>query len=159
MRNPDPGYLLPDGEAYTDDFACQLIFIPRKDEYYKAMLGAILYMGTWVAWQRDTDKRGKDAAQAWREANELTMECWRMTCMDDITERMDIIIDLLANQPGCCDTTTIGPVIITTTIIIPGVGDDPTHWGETEVADWSEWLEYICYHAHRYVGPATTIHL
>jgi hypothetical protein len=37
------------------------------------------------------------------------------------------------------------------TNITPGEGDDPTHWGETEVADWDEWLEYICYHAHVYV--------
>ena len=151
MKNPDPGYLLPAGEAYTDDFACQLIFIPRKDEYYRAMLGALFYMSTWTAWQRDSDKRGKDAAQAWREANELTMECWRMTCLEDITERMDIIINLLSNQQACCESWTVGPVITVITNITPGVGPDPTEWGETAVADWEEWLEYVCYHAHLYV--------
>ena len=151
MKNPDPGYPLPSGEAYTDDFACQLVYIPNKDEYWRAFLGAIHYFANWVAWQRDSEKRGKDAAQAWREANELTMECWRMTCLDDITDRMDVMIDLLGNQSGCCGTTTIGPIITVTTIIVPGVGDDPTHWGETEVVDWAEWLEYVCYHAHVYV--------
>lgn len=145
------GYPLPSGELGEDEIVCQLIYLPNRDEYWQAFFSAYHYMTNWLAWERDAEKRGKDAAANWREAFELTMECWRMTCLDEITERMDIMIDLLGNQPGCCGTTTIGPIITVITTLVPGVGDDPTEWGETEVADWDEWSEYVCYHAHVYV--------
>ena len=158
------GYPLPVGEVYTDDFSCQLVFIPNKDEYWQAILGAILYMGTWKAWERDDDKRGKDAAQAWREANELTLECWRMTtCLQDITSRMDLMLALMAARI-CCDAGTVSydSTVIIATTIVPGVGDDPDVYGETAVADWQEWYEHLCYQAHAYVDRliqyANTIH-
>lgn len=152
MKNPDPGYLLPTGEAYTDDFACQLIYIPRKDEYFRAMLGAILYMGTWVAWERDDDKRGKDAAQAWREANELTMECWRMACLEEVTDELEAIRLLLESKKDCCDDSlTFGIQPSVDTDIVPDVGDPPDFYGITAIADWEDWKEHVCYNAHLYV--------
>ncbi|MCK5319712.1 MAG: hypothetical protein KAJ55_17500 [Anaerolineales bacterium] len=151
MRKNIPGYPLPVGELGEDEIVCQLVYLPDRPEYWQALLAGIHYFSTWRAWERDADKRGRDAAANWRDAFELTMECWRMTCLDDITDRMDVMIDLLGNQMSCCGTTTIGPIIIVTTIITPGVGDDPAVWGETAVSDWDEWLEYVCYHAHVYV--------
>ena len=147
------GYLLPDGDAYTDDIVCQLVYLPNKDEYWRALLGALDYFGTWQAWEKDQAKRGKDAARAWKEATEATMECWRMTtCLEDLQNDVSDILSLLENKKDCCDgniTYNIGPIVTTT--IIPGVGPDPTEYGETAVADWDEWKEHLCYQAHRYV--------
>lgn len=145
------GYLLPDGEAYTADMRCALVFYPAKDEYLYALGGSLDYLGNWMAWERDDAKRGKDAALAWREATELTRECWSMNYCADFLALL-ISIDAKIGNLSCCDgSTTIGDVITTTTIIVPGVGDDPTEWGETEVADWDEWLEYVCYYANKFV--------
>ncbi len=151
MRKNPPGYPLPSGELGSDDIVCQLVYLPDQPEYWQALYMALAYFATWRAWERDDDKRGKDAAADWRAALELTTRCWRMACLEEITDRLDIMIDLLGNQPGCCGATSIGPIITVVTNIEPGVGDDPTEWGETEVADWEEWSEYICHHAHQYV--------
>lgn len=151
MTKDWPGYPLPDGDLGQDEIVCQLVYLPNRDKYWQALYAAVHYMSTWIAWERDDDHRGKDAASNWREAFELTEECWRMACLDEITDRMDIMIDLLGNQMSCCGTTTIGPIITVVTNIVPGEGDDPTEWGETAVADWDEWSEYVCYHAHVYV--------
>lgn len=151
MRKNPPGYPLPSGELGSDDIVCQLVYLPDRAEYWQALYMAVAYFATWKAWERDDDKRGKDAAADWRVALELTTECWRMACLEEITDRMDIMIDLLGNQMSCCGTTTIGPIITVVTNITPDVGDPPATWGETEVSDWDEWKEYVCHHAHVYV--------
>lgn len=151
MKHVPPGYPLPSGDLGNDEIACQLVYLPDRSEYWQALYMAVAYFATWKAWERDDDKRGKDAASDWRIALELTTECWRMACLQEITDRMDIMIDLLGNQPGCCGATTIGPIITVVTNITPGEGDPPATWGETEVEDWPEWSEYVCYHAHQYV--------
>lgn len=145
------GYLLPEGAAYTDDVACAIVFVPNKVEYFNALRGTLDYLGTWLAWERDEDKRGKDAALAWLEANELTQECWAMATCDQILSLLISIDSKIGNIGGCCDSTTVGDVVTVTTTIIPGVGPDPTVWGETSVSDWDEWLEYVCYHANKFV--------
>lgn len=146
-----PGYPLPAGELGLDEIVCQLVYLPDRDEYWQAFFAALHYMTTWRAWERDASKRGQDAAANWRAAFELTVGCWRMACLEEITDRMDIMIDLLGNQMACCDSWTVGPVITVITNITPQEGDDPTEWGETAVADWEEWSEYVCYYAHQYV--------
>ncbi|GAG82343.1 unnamed protein product, partial [marine sediment metagenome] len=45
------GYLLPDGEAFTDEYECCMVFVPAKDEYRRAFFGALDYFGTWLAWE------------------------------------------------------------------------------------------------------------
>lgn len=147
-----PGYPLPDGELGEDDIVCQLVYLPDRPEYWQALLGAISYMATWKAWERDADKRGKDAAANWREAFELTMECWRMACLEDLKQDVADILVLLANRKDCCDdnlTYNIQDDI--STEIDPGVGDPPDFYGETAVTDWDDWLEHVCYNAHIYV--------
>lgn len=147
-----PGYPLPDGELGEDDIVCQLVYLPDRPEYWQAFLGALSYMTTWRAWERDDDKRGKDAASNWREAFELTMECWRMTCLDDLKSDVSDILDYLRSQEPCCDENiTYGDTTIYITTIIPGVGDPPDYYGETEVDDWDDWKEHLCYNAHLWV--------
>lgn len=89
-------YLLPDGDAYTSDRRCIIVSIPDKDEYMRAFLGSIDYLGTWVAWERDSAHRGRDAARAWKEANELTRGCI-MSCDDIIT-----LLTQIRDKDLCC---------------------------------------------------------
>lgn len=148
------GYLLPDGDAYTDEVACVLLFYPDKDEYRRALRGALDYFGVWLAWERDSAKRGQDAARAWKEANILTYECMDMNYCGLILANLDAILNLLSQQ-HCCDGTnsvTYFDQTIVNTTIVPGVGDPPSTWGESEEpVDWDDWSQYVCYHAHLYV--------
>lgn len=148
----EPGYPLPSGELGEDEIVCQLVYLPNRTEYWQALLAAIHYMSTWRAWERDDDKRGKDAAANWREAFELTIGCWRMTCLEDLTQTVTDILELLQTRKDCCDDSiTYLPVEDIETDIIPFEGDPPEVYGETEIEDWDEWAEHVCYNAHLYV--------
>lgn len=148
------GYLLPPGDAYTEDLACALVIYPDKDEYRRALVGSLVYLGTWLAWEGDAGKRGKDAARAWKDANELTLECMSMNYCQAILDKLDEISSRLG-MASCCDGNTYvnyNDMTIVTTTIIPGVGAAPTTWGESEeIVDWDEWREYVCGAAHDYV--------
>ena len=93
----NPDYPLPEGELGEDEIVCQLVYLPDRPEYWQALLTEIHFLATWQAWERDDDKRGKDAASNWREAFELTMECWRMTCLEDLQANVASILALLQN--------------------------------------------------------------
>lgn len=149
--NP-PGYPLPDGELGEDEIVCQLVYLPDRPEYWQALLAAVHYFSTWTAWERDDDKRGKDAAANWRSAFELTIGCWRMTCLEDLTQAVEDILELLQTRKDCCDDNiTYLPVDDIETDIVPFEGDPPDVYGETEIEDWDEWAEHVCYNAHLYV--------
>lgn len=151
MTKPNIGYLLPDGEAYTADLACMMLFYPDKPEYRRALFGALDYFGTWLAWERDDDKRGKDAAKAWAEATVLTRKCMSMNTCETI---IDLLTEIRDKPIQCCGESThitYGDNIIVTTTIVPDVGAYPTDWGEQEVDDWDDWKEYVCYQAHLFV--------
>lgn len=153
MGDRNRGYLLPSGSAFTDEMRCCFVYIPDKDEYQRAFFGALDYFATWLAWERDDLKRGKDAASSWKLANELTRECWEMGTCDLMIAELEHISTLLENKVCCSGEQTINYVDnrIETTTISPNVGTVPSTWGETAVSDWDEWLEYVCYHAHQYV--------
>lgn len=75
-----------------------------------------------------------------------------MTCLDDITDRMDEIITLISLKKDCCDDNiTYGPGIELETEIDPGEGDPPDYYGETAVTDWADWEEHVCHNAHVWV--------
>ena len=157
QKNP-PGYPLPSGVLGNDEIVCQLVFLPNRPEYWQAFLGAIGYMATWVAWERDAGKRGKDAASNWREANELTMECWRMACLEDLQDNVAAILALLGMKKDCCDDNIVYfDAPIPTTEIVPDVGTEPDYYGETAVTDWDDWKEHVCYNANIYVDNLKSI--
>lgn len=152
MKKPEPGYPLPAGGLGEDEIVCQLVYLPDRPEYWQALFAAVHYFSTWRAWERDEGKRGKDAAANWREAFELTMGCWRMTCLEDLKADVAGILALLQGKKDCCDdNVTYGPQREVETEIDPGVGDPPELYGETEVEDWDEWMQHVCYNAHKYV--------
>jgi hypothetical protein len=147
-----PGYPLPDGELGGDEIVCQLVYLPDRPEYWRAFYGALSYMSTWRAWERDDGKRGKDAAANWRQALELTTECWRMTCLQDLQDDVASILALIQTNVGCCaENVTYGDQTTYITTIVVDAGDDPDYYGETVVSDWDEWKEYLCYSAHAWV--------
>ena len=148
MRKNRPGYPLPSGTLGDDEIVCQLVYLPDRPEYWQALLGAISYMGTWVAWEPDDDKRGKDAAANWREAFELTIGCWRMTCLEEIKA---LLVQLIAAQ--CCDSNIYtqqpsGIAPNTGTEIEYEVGDPPDFYGDVAITTWEEWADYKCQAAH-----------
>lgn len=152
MSGKPIGYQLPPGDAYEEDLCCEIVYYPDREEYRRALLGALTYLSTWRAWEEDDDKRGQDAARAWKNALEQTMECWNMACMEDLIAALEDLTESFQSHKDCCDDNiTYLPVDPPTTEIDPGVGDDPTLYGETTVADWDEWLEHLCYQAHKYV--------
>lgn len=145
------GYLLPAGDTYEEDLECIILFYPNRRKYRQALFGSLDYLGTWLAWERDDEKRGQGAALSWKLANEATRECIAMGTCDTLLE---LLVQIEKNTRTCCGESNYvqyGPNIIVTTTIVPGSGGAPTHYGETAVADWDEWSEYVCYHAHAYV--------
>ena len=146
------GYLLPDGVLGNDEIACTLVFYPNRDEYRAALQGSLAYLATWIAWEKDSDKRGKDAAANWQEAYELTTRCWRMACLEQLQADVADILETLQSKKDCCDdTSTFLPVDSPTTTIDPGEGDPPSTYGETAVSDWDDWMLYLCFNAHAFV--------
>jgi len=151
MKNPDPGYRLPPGDLTTPEYECLILFYPKEDEYRRALWGSLDYLATWHAWERDEQKRGKDAAQAWKEANDITWSCYTMNTCEQI---LDLLGQIEANTRVCCGESNYVSYqenTVVTTVIVPNVGTAPTTYGETAVTGWDEWLEYVCYHAHDYV--------
>ena len=146
-----PGYPLPSGELGEDDIVCQLVFLPDRPEYWQAFLGAYHYMTTWRAWERDEDKRGKDAAANWREAFEMTMECWRMACLEQLQQDVSDILKALEAGICCPDTDpTEGDQF--TDEVEDGVGDVPQNIIDSgyadDAADWDGFADYKCMVAH-----------
>jgi hypothetical protein len=75
-----------------------------------------------------------------------------MACLEELQQDVKDILLLLRNQDFCCgDNITYYDQTTYITIIVPGDGDDPDFYGETAVADWDEWLEYLCYNANLWV--------
>lgn len=146
------GYLLPSGDAYTEDMACTLVFYPDEPEYRRALLGSIAYLANWIAWEKEPDHKGIDAALSWKIALECTVECWNMACLESLIDDVAAIRDLLETRENCCsDITTYGDTTIYNTTIIVDDGDPPDYYGETAVTDWDDWKEYLCYNANLWV--------
>ena len=122
------GYLIPEN-AQPAGIRCLRVFVPDAPLYIAAFLGALTYFGQWTAWERDEQKRGQFAAQAWREANELTIDGLSMPCSDntitddEMSEILDKLNDVISrlteiedmnitvtqtNSGCCCDGTDTG---------------------------------------------------
>lgn len=151
MKN-EPGYPLPDGELGEDELVCQLVYLPDRPEYWQAFLGALHYMTTWRAWERDTDKRGKDAAANWREAFDLTIGCWRMTCLQDLQDNVAEILAIMQQGQSCCDEQDVTYGDQYTDRVEDGVGDVPQNIIDagyaTDAADWAGFDDYKCMISH-----------
>lgn len=143
---------MPSGELGDDDIVCQLVYLPDRPEYWQAFLGALSYMATWRAWERDDDKRGKDAAANWREAFELTMECWRMTCLEQLQADVAAILAIMEIPQSCCDAGDVTDGDQYTDRVEDSVGDVPQNIIDAgyaeDAADWDGFDDYKCMIAH-----------
>lgn len=104
------GYALPDGDAYTEEVACIKVYVPDRPEYRRALLGSITYLGTWIAWERDEQKRGRDASRAWRRANDRTLNEWAEGCDCEECEYCFASIDEIEEWIAESDEMTINVV-------------------------------------------------
>jgi hypothetical protein len=152
MMSGPPGYPLPAGDLGEDNLVCQLVYLPDRPEYWQAFLGALHYMTTWRAWERDADKRGKDAASNWREAFELTIGCWRMTCLQDLQDDVAAILAIMEMGNPCCDDQDITGGDRYTDRVEDGEGDVPQNIIDAgyadDAADWAGFDDYKCMVSH-----------
>jgi hypothetical protein len=145
------GYLLPSGDATEDELECCLVFYPARDEYRRALMGSLDYLATWIAWERDSEKRGKDAAASWKLANIQTWECCSMGFCDDLATTLQ---ELLAATQAleCCGEQDITDGRQYTDEIEDGVGDVPQNIIDAgyadDAADWDGFNDYKCMISH-----------
>lgn len=144
------GYPLPEGDAFEQETECLMVFIPARDEYRRAFRSALGYFSNWVAWERDTDKRGRDAAHSWELANYLTWSCYDMnTC-----ETMLALLTEIRDNTGiyCCDVVDISDGDQYTDVVDDGVGNVPQSIIDagyaTGPADWAGFDDYKCIISH-----------
>ncbi|MCW4050803.1 MAG: hypothetical protein NWE89_13815 [Candidatus Bathyarchaeota archaeon] len=145
------GYLLPAGDASEEELACCLVFYPARDEYRRALMGSLDYLATWIAWERDSEKRGQDAAASWKMANIQTWECCSMGFCDDLaTSLVDILAAITALE--CCGEQDITDGDQYTDPIVDGVGDVPQNIIDAgyaeDAADWTGFANYKCMISH-----------
>lgn len=164
MKN-EPGYPLPSGDLGEDDLVCQLVFLPNRPEYWQALLGALGYMATWRAWERDDEKRGKDAASNWSAAFEMTMECWRMACLQDLQDDVAAILAIMQLGQACCDEVDVTHGDQYTDRVEDGIGNVPQNIIDSgyadDAADWDGFDDYKCMISHVVVDqlPAKLLEL
>lgn len=148
----NPDYPLPSGELGEDEIVCQLVYLPNRPEYWQALITELHFLATWQAWQRDDDKRGKDAAANWREAFELTIGCWRMTCLEQLQDDVAEILELLKLPQACCETGDYTDGDQYTDRVEDGEGDVPQNIIDAgyaeDAADWDGFDDYKCMIAH-----------
>jgi hypothetical protein len=146
------GYLLPSGDAYTEDMACTLVFYPDKAEYRRALGGSLAYLATWIAWEKETDHKGIDAALCWKIALDLTMECWEMECFEELQDNVAQILAIMRQGTSCCDEQDVTHGDQYTDRVVDGVGDVPQTIIDagyaSDSSDWDGFDDYKCMIAH-----------
>lgn len=150
MTKPSMGYPLPSGDAYESDLECMMLFYPNRAEYRRALFGSLDYLATWLAWETDVDKRGKDAARAWREAIAATRECIEMNTCETILSLLTEIRDNTGVY--CCEPGDISDGDRYTDVVEDGEGDVPQNIIDagyaTGVSDWAGFDDYKCMISH-----------
>lgn len=109
-------YLLPEGDVSEDQLACMRVWYPDRPEYRRALLGSLGFLATWVAWERDKDKRARIAASSWRVALLKTLQdladgkscdCEEKTIFDVFCEG-DMADQCVTINIYCTDPSQIG---------------------------------------------------
>lgn len=154
MAKRNIGYPLPAGDAYTSDLACMMLMYPDKPEYRQALFGALDYFGTWLAWEKEPEHKGADAALAWKEAILATRECMEMDYCATIIE---LLTEIKRNTGVyCCDVIDITDGDRYTDLVEDGEGDVPQNIIDSgyadDAADWAGFDDYKCLIAHLMVN-------
>jgi hypothetical protein len=114
-------------------------------------MGSLDYLATWIAWERDSEKRGQDAAASWKLANIQTWECTSMGYCDDLYTTLQAL--LAATQAlECCGEQDITDGERYTDPVVDGEGDVPQTIIDAGYAedseDWAGFADYKCMISH-----------
>lgn len=112
MQVNDPnyaGYQLPTVMDPPDSL-CFQVKVPNDIGHISAFMGALFELTQWISWQRDPDKRGKDAAAIWRA---IWLDLQAQSCDlpkalhgAEIEDFMPLRVDCDCNvYVTCCDGT------------------------------------------------------
>ncbi|MCK5430910.1 MAG: hypothetical protein KAI94_15635 [Anaerolineales bacterium] len=146
------GYPLPAGDAFTEEMACTLVFYPDKPEYRRALGGSLAYLTTWLAWEKESEHKGIDAALAWQIAYDLTLECWQMACLESLQDDVAEILSIMQMGQSCCDEQDVTDGNQYTDRVTDGVGDVPQNIIDAgyadDAADWAGFDDYKCMIVH-----------
>jgi hypothetical protein len=114
-------------------------------------MGSLDYLATWIAWERDSEKRGQDAASSWKLANIQTWECTNMGYCDDLYTTLQAL--LAATQAlECCGEQDITDGERYTDPVVDGEGDVPQNIIDAgyaeDLEDWEGFADYKCMISH-----------
>jgi len=124
MRGPKKGYKLPSDVDADTRLVCYSVYVPERFEYVTALAGALRFMGTWVAWEKDDAGMARVAAGLWRDANARTFPLMPCHASED-SPPVIVPIGMAQRKDekmcccccGCCDGGIQEQDL-------PGVGDD-----------------------------------
>lgn len=147
------GYLLPTNIDPVET-RCLVVLVPDDDAYMLAVRGQLADLGSWWIWERDPDRRGKDAAARWREAFEETLELYDLMGGDMCPLQIEVTCNCGSGAPAqqCCNIE-LNIAIDTQIHLTPGQLADyqqitPVTDGPGVVppgfADRAEWDAYKC---------------
>lgn len=78
--NTDGGYILP--TIVDPPRRCLTLEIPDEPQHAAAFFGALLTLGYWYNWQRDSGHTAKDVAAVWFDVFNKACEAWIAGCPD-----------------------------------------------------------------------------
>ena len=106
-------YPLPEN-VNPDTDACIVVFYPNDEAYRRALLGSLMYLEKWVAWDRDAEHTALAAALRMRQSTQRTLAALDVVdCefLQEIIEDGDMSINVTNNVEcggscGGCDSCT-----------------------------------------------------
>jgi hypothetical protein len=114
-------------------------------------MGSLDYLATWLAWERDSEKRGQDAAASWKLANIQTWECCSMGYCDNLLTTLEALL-AATTALECCGEQDITDGKQYTDEVEDGVGDVPQNIIDAgyadDAADWDGFDDYKCMISH-----------
>lgn len=145
------GYVWPDTINPGED-VCIRIYVPKDALYIGAFWQSYEFFGTWLAWQKDTAKTGKEIAAVWRPLIEkariefeLNLDCGIM----DVRQKTGFPC-ILEKQDGAGEWSEFADISLCQTTIISPYPDPPP--GETGAEASSDDVVYV------WIQIFTTIH-
>ncbi len=122
-------------------------------------MGSLDYLATWIAWERDSEKRGQDAAASWKLANIQTWECTNMGYCADLMTTLEALL-AATTALECCGEQDITDGAQYTDDVIDGEGDVPQNIIDAGYAsgptDWAGFADYKCMISHLAVDHIET---
>lgn len=101
MPIPERGYKLPD-DIDAPRTRCVFLCLPDDGAYIRAFFGQLFELTRWHAWERDNEKQGTLAGQAWMDVYTDAWECYTMSG-SDCQFSVPAVEELLRKLLQCCE--------------------------------------------------------